>query len=280
MQKAMQHIFSELEGFYSENEIRSFSFLIIEKLTGLTRTQIIINKNTFLSAEQNAKVIDFVDKLKKFEPIQYLLGETEFYGLAFMVNNSVLIPRPETEELVDWIITDYKNSPNINFLDIGTGSGCIAISIKKGLPTATATAFDISEMALDTASKNAALNNVEINFARVDILNPDNIPQKWDVIVSNPPYIPELEKKEIQSNVLDYEPHLALFVPDHDALLFYRTIAEFGKNNLTENGRIYFEIHRNEGETCVQLLEYMGYKNIELRKDISGNNRMIKAILK
>lgn len=276
----MQHIFSELEGFYSENEIRSFSFLIIEKLTGLTRTQIIINKNTILSAEQNAKVIDFVDKLKKFEPIQYLLGETEFYGLAFMVNNSVLIPRPETEELVDWIITDYKNSPNINFLDIGTGSGCIAISLKKGLPTATATAFDISEMALDTASKNAALNNVEINFARVDILNPDNIPQKWDVIVSNPPYIPELEKKEIQSNVLDYEPHLALFVPDHDALLFYRTIAEFGKNNLTENGRIYFEIHRNEGETCVQLLEYMGYKNIELRKDISGNNRMIKAILK
>lgn len=276
----MQHIFSELEGFYPENEIRSFSFLIIEKLTGLTRTQIIINKNTILSAEQNAKVIDFVDKLKKFVPIQYILGETEFYGLAFMVNNSVLIPRPETEELVDWIITDYKNTPNINFLDIGTGSGCIAISIKKGLPTATATAFDISELALDTASKNATLNNVEISFLKVDILNTDNIPQKWDVIVSNPPYIPELEKKEIQSNVLDYEPHLALFVPDHDALLFYRTIAEFGKNNLTENGRIYFEIHRNEGVTCVQLLEKLGYKNIELRKDISGNNRMIKAILK
>lgn len=273
----MQYIHSELLGLYPENEIRSFSFLIVENLTGFSRTQILITKNTHFSDEQRAKVIEFVDKLKKHVPIQYILGETEFYGLRFEVDDAVLIPRPETEELVEWITTENRQIAELKILDIGTGSGCIAISLKNNIPNSTIDAFDISESALKTARRNADLNNAEISFSRVDILSNPTFDNKWDIIVSNPPYIPEVEKSEIHSNVLDHEPHLALFVPDNDPLLFYRKIAEFAQKQLTVGGRIYFEIHRNGGESTVQLLSEMGFSTIELRKDISANNRMIRA---
>lgn len=252
--------------------------MIVENLTGLSRTEIYINKNTLFSDEQHKKVNIFIDKLKKFVPIQYILGETEFYGLPFYVNESVLIPRPETEELVDWIQHEHKRNANLHMLDIGTGSGCIAISLKHLLPTSTVDAFDISEKALETAQSNANRNHLEVHFSKVDILNAPDFDKKWDIIVSNPPYIPEQEKAEILPNVLNHEPHLALFVPDADPLLFYRHIALFAQKQLNSNGKLYFEIHRDAGKSCVDLLTELGFTDVELRKDISGNDRMVRAV--
>jgi len=278
MQTAINHIQSELKGLYPETEIKSFSYLIIEKLTGFSRTEIIVNKNTLFSDEQHHVIETFIEKLKKNVPIQYILGETEFFGLAFNVNESVLIPRPETEELVEWIHSENTLTANLNILDIGTGSGCIAISLKHEFPNASVHAFDISEKVLETAQSNATLNKLEVNFSKVDILNTPEMKQKWDIIVSNPPYVTELEKSKILPNVLDYEPHLALFVPDNDPLLFYRCIAIFAQQHLKPKGKLYFEINRQFGKATVDLLTAMGFGNVELRKDISGNDRMIRSV--
>ncbi|MDR3652022.1 MAG: peptide chain release factor N(5)-glutamine methyltransferase [Paludibacter sp.] len=279
MQTAIQQIQSELQGLYPKTEIKSFSNLIVGKLTGFSRTEIIVNKNTLFSDEQRKIVDSFIEKLKKFVPIQYILGETEFYGLPFNVNESVLIPRPETEELVDWIQNENKKKEEIKILDIGTGSGCIAISLKHEFRNSTVDAFDISEKALETAQSNAILNNLEVNFSKVDILNAPDFDQKWDIIVSNPPYVTEQEKTEILPNVLEHEPHVALFVPDNDPLLFYRRIALFAKSHMQLNGKLYFEINREFGKQTTDLLTEMGFKNTEVRKDISGNDRMVKAVI-
>lgn len=277
MQSVLQHIKSELQGLYPETEIKSFSYLIIERLTGFSRTEILINKNTLFSDEQRNVIESFIGKLKKFVPIQYILGETEFYGLRFSVNESVLIPRPETEELVDWIRSENNRDKNLQILDIGTGSGCIAISLKHECPKATVDAFDISETALETATSNANRNSLEVNFSKVDILNAPDFDKKWDIIVSNPPYVLENEKSQMHSNVLEYEPHLALFVPDNDPLLFYRKIALFAQKHLTDNGKLYFEINREYGKETVEMLSELGFQDIELRKDISGNDRMVRG---
>jgi len=278
MQNAIQFIKSQLKGLYAETEIRNFSLLIIEKLTGLTRTEIMINKNTQFSDEQHQIIEFFIEKLKKYVPIQYILGETEFCGLTFQVNDSVLIPRPETEELVELIRNENNQITNLSILDIGTGSGCIAISLKHFFPNSSVDAFDISDRALETAKINAVSNKLDVDFHEVDILNAPKFEKKWDIIVSNPPYVTEKEKSEILPNVLDNEPHLALFVPDNDPLLFYRHIAKFAQKQLNQNGKLYFEINREFGENCFNLLVDMGFQNVELRKDISGNDRMIKAI--
>jgi len=279
MQTVLQYIQSELHGHYPETEIKSFGLLIIEKLTGFTRTQIIVNKNTQFSIEQQHEIKKIVEKIKNNIPIQYILGETEFYGLPFKVNESVLIPRPETEELVEWIQSENSVEKELNLLDIGTGSGCIAISLKSSAPNWSVDAFDISKDALLTATQNAMLNGVNVTFSEVDILNPPAlIDRKWDIIVSNPPYVLESEKAGILPNVLNHEPHLALFVTDNDGLLFYRQIAQFAKQHLKQNGQLYFEINRMFGKMTVDLLESMGFCAVELRKDISGNDRMIKAV--
>jgi len=278
MQAAIIHIRSELQGLYPDTEIKSFSNLIIEKVSGFSRTEIIVNKNTLFSVEQRHVIENFIEKLKEYVPIQYILGETEFFGLPFQVNESVLIPRPETEELVDWIRNENDRNANPSILDIGTGSGCIAISLKHEFTNATVDAFDISEKALETAQNNATLNKLEVTFSKVDILNTPEMEQKWDIIVSNPPYVTELEKSEISPNVLDYEPHLALFVPDNDPLLFYRCIAIFAQQHLKPKGKLYFEINRQFGKATVDLLTAMGFGNVELRKDISGNDRMIRSV--
>ena len=278
MQSAIKHIQSELQGLYPETEIKSFSYLIIEKLTGYTRTEVYVNKNTLFSKEQQTIIESFIEKLKKFVPIQYILGETEFYGLTFNVNESVLIPRPETEELVDWIQKENDLNGNLHILDIGTGSGCIAIALKHEFPNSSVDAFDISEKAIETAQSNANRNRLEVNFALVDILNAPCFTEKWAIIVSNPPYITESEKGNILSNVLYHEPHLALFVPDNDPLLFYRNIALFARQHLQPNGKLYFEINRSEGKTCIELLTGMGFFDVMLKKDILGNDRMVKAI--
>ena len=281
MQTVFQYIKSELQGFYPETEIKSFSYLILEKLTGFSRTEILLNKNTLFSNEQHNVIESFIEKLKKFVPIQYILGETEFYSLTFNVNESVLIPRPETEELVDWIRNENENdrNGNLQLLDIGTGSGCIAICLKHEFPNAEVDAFDISDLALETAKSNASLNELVVNFLKVDILNAPDFDKKWDIIVSNPPYVLESEKTEILVNVLEYEPHSALFVPDNNPLLFYRKIAFFAQKQLQPNGKLYFEINREYVKATVDLLSGLGFQNIELRKDISGNDRMIVATL-
>ena len=278
MQTAIKRIKSELHGLYPETEIRSFSLLMIEKLTGFSRTEIIVNKNTQFSDKQYHEIESFIEKLKNFVPIQYILGETGFYGLTFRVNRSVLIPRPETEELVDWIRTENDPNASLNILDIGTGSGCIAICLKHELPKSVVDAFDISDEALDTAAKNADRNKLEVHFSKIDILNAPDFDKKWDIIVSNPPYVLENEKEAIHPNVLDNEPHLALFVPDNDPLLFYRCIAYFAQRQLKSGGKLYFEINRQYGNASVELLSESGFTDIELRKDISGNDRMLKAV--
>jgi release factor glutamine methyltransferase len=278
MQNAIQHIYSELKGLYPETEIKSFSYLILEKLTGFSKIEILVNKNTNFSVEQQHQIENIIKKLKNNVPIQYVLGKTEFFGMSFNVNESVLIPRPETEELVDWIGKENDSANIKSILDIGTGSGCIAISLKFLFPNAEVDAFDISQQALETATSNASFNKLDVNFAKVDILNAPEMDMKWDIIVSNPPYVTEQEKAEILPNVLEHEPHLALFVPDNDPLLFYRHIAQFAKNHLFENGKVYFEINREFGKECMNLLMEMGFCEVELRKDISGNDRMIKAM--
>ena len=218
-----------------------------------------------------------VDRLLQYEPIQYIIGKTEFYGLPFSVNNNVLIPRPETEELVELILNNTDRNKELTILDIGTGSGAIAISLAYHLPNANIEAWDISPKALDTASENARINDVKVNFQEVDVLDNITSSQTYDIIVSNPPYVLEEEKAEMEKNVLDYEPHLALFVPNHDALRFYRRIAQIGKQLLNPSGMLYYEINRAKGEETKDMLLKMGYQNIEVIKDIFGNDRIAKA---
>jgi release factor glutamine methyltransferase len=241
-----------------------------------------LQPDLIFSEEEIAAWNSILEQLKLEIPIQYLLGKTSFYGLDFEVNENVLIPRPETEELVDWILERQQptgNGRNLKILDIGTGSGCIAISLAKNLPNAQVFAIDVSEKALATAKKNAESNAVKVTFISRNILDAEDLEQEFDIIVSNPPYVRNLEKEEIKKNVLEHEPHLALFVEDNDALIFYRKIAELAQKNLSNSGELYFEINQYLGKEMVDLLEGMNFKNIELRKDIYGNDRMTLAVL-
>ncbi len=272
---------NELSLYYDEKEVESFFYLILEQFHQLKRIDLALNPTLEMDAQQLLRWENVVIELQKERPIQYILGETEFYGLPFLVNENTLIPRPETEELVDLIIVESQKSKVESFkiLDIGTGSGCIAISLAKNLPNAKVSAIDVSEKALEMAQKNAELNNVEVHFIQKNILEIADLEQQFDVIVSNPPYVRMLEKAEIKTNVLDYEPHLALFVDDNDALLFYRKIAQLALKNLTKNGKLYFEINQYLGKETVELLENLGFKNVNLIKDIYGNDRMISCKL-
>ncbi|WP_348825169.1 peptide chain release factor N(5)-glutamine methyltransferase [Flavobacterium aestuarii] len=269
-----------LTPIYDEGEAESFFYLILEKKQQLKRIDLALHPNLIFSEEEIAVWNLILEQLKLEIPIQYLLGKTSFYGLDFEVNENVLIPRPETEELVDWILESQKpkaESQNLKILDIGTGSGCIAISLAKNIPNAQVFALDVSEKALATAKKNAVRNEVNITFLHQSILETADLGREFDIIVSNPPYVRHLEKEEIRKNVLDNEPHLALFVEDDDALIFYRKISELAQKNLSDSGELYFEINQYLGKEMVDLLEAMNFKNIELRKDIYGNDRMMKA---
>ena len=272
--------FNKLKEQYPVTEIQSFFNLLVEYKLNLSRIEVALRPDFEISKTD----LEFLQKalihLKKQIPIQYIIGETEFYGLPFKVNKNVLIPRPETEELVTFILENSKlQTPNskLTILDIGTGSGCIPISLAKNLPNATIYALDISSEALKTAKINAELNNVSIQFIETDILNISELPLKFDIIISNPPYVRELEKEQMQNNVLEHEPHLALFVKDNNPLLFYDKIADFAKNHLTKNGKLYFEINQYLGKETVDLLKSKEFKNIVLKKDMFGVDRMIKA---
>jgi release factor glutamine methyltransferase len=270
-----------LTSMYGEGEAESFFYLILEEKQQLKRIDLALHPDLVFSEEEIVVWNSILEQLKLEIPIQYLLGKTSFYGLDFEVNENVLIPRPETEELVDWIVSNVlKNgrSKSIKILDIGTGSGCIAISLAKNLPNAEVFAIDVSEKALATAKKNAKLNEVEVTFIEQNILETLDLGQEFDIIVSNPPYVRNLEKEEIKKNVLDNEPHLALFVEDNDALIFYRKIAELAQKNLSNSGELYFEINQYLGKEMIELLEKMDFKDVELRKDIYGNNRMMLGI--
>jgi release factor glutamine methyltransferase len=270
----------ELTSIYDAGEAESFFYLILEEKQQLKRIDLTLKPDLVFSEGEIKVWNSILEELKLEIPIQYLLGKTSFYGLDFEVNENVLIPRPETEELVDWIISNNQTiskASSLKILDIGTGSGCIAISLAKNLPNAQVFAIDVSEKALATAKKNAILNEVTVTFIEQNILETLDLKQEFDIIVSNPPYVRNLEKEEIKKNVLDNEPHLALFVEDHDALIFYRKIAELAQKNLSNSGQLYFEINQYLGVEMVDLLEKMDFKNIELKKDIYGNDRMMRG---
>ena len=276
------HFFDALKNSQDEQEIESFFFILTEYLHNLKRVDVALNPNFELSEAEVEKWNAILAQLQQEKPIQYITGEAWFYGLQFEVNENTLIPRPETEELVEWILNSsitQHPSPNI-ILDIGTGTGCIPIALKANLPQANVSAIDVSEKAIEVAKRNAELNKVEVNFIQANILEVEDLsqlPSSYNIIVSNPPYVRNLEKQEIKKNVLDYEPHLALFVEDTDALLFYRKIAQLAIENLSPNGLLFFEINQYLGKETVELLQNLGFKNIELKKDVYGNDRMVKC---
>ncbi len=273
----------ELSSLYDAKEIESFFFIVLEHYHQMKRIDLALNPDVAIDAEQLAYWNTILAELKKQKPIQYIIGATEFFGLPFLVDENTLIPRPETEELVEWIIQSTKSevqNTKLKIVDIGTGSGCIAISLAKNLPNAQVAAIDVSEKALAIAKKNAEINKVTIDFICENVLQLSTFNFRFstfDIIVSNPPYVRNLEKVEIKSNVLDYEPHLALFVDDDDPLLFYRKIAELAQKNLSENGKLYFEINQYLGNETVDLLQKMGFKEIVLKQDVYGNDRMISC---
>ena len=272
---------NELSSWYDEKEIESFFYLILESFHRKKRIDLALEPEMEMDALQLLRWESALAELKKQKPIQYILGETEFYGLPFLVNENVLIPRPETEELVALILAEEKGKRKegkVRILDIGTGSGCIPIALKKNLPEAEVYAIDISEKALATAMKNAELNQVDVYFRLQDILATEDLELSFDTIVSNPPYVRHLEKIEIQPNVLEYEPHLALFVADNDALLFYRKITALAQKHLTPKGKLYFEINQYLGKETVALVESFGFTEVRLHQDIYGNDRMISAV--
>lgn len=275
MINVIKHIKSELSALYNQSEVESFVSLLLYKIGKIDSVQRLISDNIIFSHEQMIRLNDAIARLKKYEPIQYILGETEFYGLTLKTDSRALIPRPETEELVDWILHEYPNAQTV--LDICTGSGCIAIGVATQLPASKVDAIDISCDAIDLAKENADLNNTKIHFYQADILSTDNLPQKYDIIVSNPPYITISEKTDMMPNVLDYEPDLALFVANENPIVFYKKIADLATTYLNENGMLFVEINRKFGNDIVSFLRDKGFHNIVLKKDISGNDRFIKC---
>ncbi|NMH28075.1 peptide chain release factor N(5)-glutamine methyltransferase [Flavobacterium silvaticum] len=271
------HFISELTAHYDAIEAENFINLLLEDWLGLKRIDVATKPELEFSPEEKARFDSALDQLKQEVPIQYIIGSTHFYGFEFEVNPAVLIPRQETEELVDWIVKDWEFNGNPQILDIGTGSGCIAISVAKSLVDSKVSAIDVSFDALETAKRNAVRNEASVQFHLQDILQTKSLDHKYDIIVSNPPYVRNLEKHEIRKNVLEYEPHLALFVDDNDALVFYRKIAQLAIESLSENGSLYFEINQYLASETIEMLENIGYKSIELRKDLLGNDRMLKA---
>jgi len=301
----------ELMELYAAEEIETFLFFSFNEYCGFSRSDMTLKKDARFSESELLKFFRVIRKLKQHVPLQYIFGHTEFYGLDLKVNEHVLIPRPETEELVEWVIEGTREkgrgagenhlitqSPNHRILDIGTGSGCIAIALKKNIPSAEVYALDISEKALEAAKENAEKNKTEIHFLQGDILEfyrkdaktqsknaeEKNLAplrlsgeKKFDIIVSNPPYITEAEKTGMEKNVLEYEPHTALFVPDNDALLFYRAILDFAKDKLSPGGKIYFELNDKYADAVATLAKEKGFVNCVVKKDLSGKRRMMRG---
>jgi release factor glutamine methyltransferase len=274
---ANHQLISELKNIYDDHEAATIAALVLEHITGLQRVEQLKTKETALNTGQIEKLNQITARLKENEPVQYILEEAWFAGMKFKVNRSVLIPRPETEELVDLAVKDANAQCSV--LDIGTGSGCIPIAIKKKIPQAAISAIDICSEALFTATENAMALKTAIDFRLLDFLDEE----KWkelgvyDIIVSNPPYVRQQEKQNMHERVSGHEPHLALFVPDDDALLFYRKLADFSSVHLNRGGKLFVEINESFGTEVVNLFQSKGFSNIELRKDMQGKDRMVRA---
>ena len=286
--KEIKNIFHlELDAIYGKDEVNSFFYLLIEHYFDLERFVLAIQPELIIDKEQETVIFQALSKLKLEKPIQHIIGTALFMDLDFKVNEHVLIPRPETEELVRWILDDVKDvKQSLTILDMGTGSGCIPISLDKNLTNAKVFGLDISKDALKVADKNNRLLGANVKFFKADILSLDKekatkeLDQKFDIIISNPPYVRELEKEDMQNNVIDHEPGLALFVPDEDPLKFYSAVVNFAADHLSEDGCLYLEINQYLGKEKMSLLEKSNFKTIELRKDMFGNDRMIKGIRK
>jgi release factor glutamine methyltransferase len=273
-----------LRAVYDVHETEAVTLLAVAEITGLSRASIKAFPEKELTGAQSKRLHIILNRLQTGEPIQYITGHTEFYGLNFSVNPAVLIPRPETEELVEWALASVSSNTFAvdSLLDMGTGSGCIAISLKKNLPNVNVSAIDNSPMALQTAKENAVLNQVDVHFTEADILNSSDhalLNTHYSLIISNPPYVTQHDKTLMHRNVTDFEPHTALFVPENDPLLFYNAIADFALKTLKPDGFLFFEINESLGKETVELLNNKGFKNIELRRDMSGKDRMIRAKL-
>jgi release factor glutamine methyltransferase len=282
MQSYLTYLDSKLGNLFSSNEKKALSRNLLMHLAGMSSAAIYSDKDKVFSEETRRQLYEAIDRLSMHEPIQYILGETEFCGLRFIVKPSVLIPRPETEELVERIGSDLEVAASLQILDIGTGSGCIAVTLAKKFKHAKVEAWDISEEALETAQTNAKLNNVTIETIKNDILKYNIKTQdanRFRVLVSNPPYVRKCESLEMEKNVLNFEPHIALFVEDTDPLLFYRVIATLGRDLLQKDGLLYFEINSHFGQETIDLVQSLGYKDVLLIQDISGKDRMLKAKL-
>ncbi len=292
--EAENHIREKLRSLYDENESANIAALALEHITGSNRTERILHKDHTITPAQTRAMETTIQRLLEHEPIQYIMNKAWFYGMELYVDKNVLIPRPETEELAEWIIKDVKakglhvfmkqsneadETTRLKIIDVGTGSGCIALALKKEMPLAEVWGCDISDSALNVARRNGSELDIRVDFQSVDYLNPaqqKHLPSV-DIVVSNPPYVPEKDKNDMAPNVLQFEPHTALFVHNNDALVFYKAILEFGKHRLHPDGTIYMEIHENFSHEVKRLFEEGGYK-VEVKKDMQGKNRMIRAM--
>ncbi|WP_443947251.1 peptide chain release factor N(5)-glutamine methyltransferase [Pedobacter sp. AW1-32] len=269
-----KHFVLELRHLYDDSEAQELFSLAAEHVLEVSTTKLRMLKPVFLPLDQLNALRNILNELKNGRPIQHILGEAHFYGLVFKVSKNVLIPRPETEELIYWITETYVGKTNLKILDIGSGTGCIPIVLNKNLQDSEVLSIDVSPEAILIAQENAEKLHAKVDFQLADIFKFDS-ERKFDIIVSNPPYIRDLEKRDMHTNVLEHEPHLALFVSDDDPLVFYRAIADLAKTNLCENGKLFFEINSYLGVEMIEMLKAKGFKNIELRKDMQGNDRML-----
>jgi len=273
-----RQITRQLTAAYPDREAQALARMVMEERYNLSQTDLLLDKDSNLSADDHTELTNIVNRLLQHEPIQYVLGTARFCGRDFHVEPGVLIPRPETEELVQLIVRRHaKNSKQLGVLDIGTGSGCIAISLALELPLSGVSAWDISQEALHIAQGNAERLHAEVEFKKEDILHPEPTSQQWDIIVSNPPYVRRLEAREMDPNVLDYEPHLALFVPDDDALRFYRAIARFAGCHLSAGGQLYLEINQYLPDETARLIAEYGFSSVEIHTDQFGNKRILSC---
>lgn len=276
------HYRRKLMPMFSEREADSLLFMVLMEYTGLTKAGILAQHEEAVSESQLLKIHFSVKELLKNKPVQYVLGKTEFYGLPFIVNSKVLIPRPETEEMVEWIIREMKNKKYLKIIDLGTGSGCIGITLKKHFPDSIVTAVDLSDFALEVAAANADLNSVVVDFERFDMLQVSQWKQDevYDLIVSNPPYVRNLEKKDMKENVLEFEPETALFVDDEDPLIFYQGIINFADQFLSNQGWVFCEINQYLHEAVYDLFSTNGFTKIVLKKDFRNNYRFLSCCKK
>lgn len=275
-----------LQKIYSERESARITDMMLDKVTCISKLDRLTHQNRKLGSSEEEQIKNMIIQLLQYKPIQYILGEAWFYRLLFRVNPSVLIPRPETEELVQWVIEDVSNklaglpkNHQMNILDVGTGSGCIAIALKKNLPELNVIAIDKSRDALEVAKENASANQTAVSFYDMDITRTESTSSLPDlnIIISNPPYISLREENELQAQVKDYEPKIALFVPDNDPLFFYKAILKLSDNKLVTGGKLYFEAHQDHASDVAELLRHKSFKKVVLKKDISGNDRMVSA---